>query len=521
MRERLKSLGLGVLCAWLIVSGLIGLWAVAPVMADGWFPRLSPNGQHVASGAGSLTVDGVDVGVRGWAPEWVSNTAFIYNAAQDGLRLFEIGRTATRALDPREFSETAGATTATGLLWAGRDPSTNTLQISDGRAVLNAGQPSLAEDGFLIFRVADDKIEPTACVQAAAWGDGRGQIFGFRRSDPAHTPANVTIPGRKHFRPVCIDTPTGPWLLTMTHTELLLHEFGGERGYLKVTGNDGNLHSHAVFRDDEFRVVFNDARGGLHRWTVKASDPRINLRGVVLPPPPPPPPQRKPEVPNRKSVVADVIKAHPEINSCDENSLDTGRALLIDWAAQRLNQSDPPATPIKLRGRDWSIRWGRKSRGEPSKDGKADRPNTDALTFLRADGRFEICDAISGGKPCGATWDCGKVLEQGENGYWAPPQLGPESNTPPPPPPPDCKAVSELLAIVRQDLTACRDETDHLRRLKANLDAQLQSVTRALAEANAEIVRLKTQPPPEATCLVEGPGWVRSLFGISCRVIVP
>ena len=119
--------------------------------------------------------------------------------------------------------------------------------------------------------------------------------------------------------------------------------------------------------------------------------------------------------PNELATVEAVIAAHPEIDTKDEDSLDKGRAVITDWAAQRLN---------KKYGK---VIWGRKSRGRPTADGKADRPNTDSLTYLRPDGLFEIYDIITGGSGK-ATWGpTEKVWKGGENGYWCPPQLGPES----------------------------------------------------------------------------------------------
>lgn len=118
------------------------------------------------------------------------------------------------------------------------------------------------------------------------------------------------------------------------------------------------------------------------------------------------------QAPDREAVVAAVIASHPTIDACDEASTDTGRALLVDWAAQRLNRDD---------GR---IRWGRKSRGAPD-NGIAVNPNTDAITFLRDDGRFEIYDVING-RTCTASWVGYGPFRQGENGWFAPPQCRPE-----------------------------------------------------------------------------------------------
>jgi hypothetical protein len=107
-----------------------------------------------------------------------------------------------------------------------------------------------------------------------------------------------------------------------------------------------------------------------------------------------------------------VREQHPHINPCEDS--EQGRGTLVDWAAQRLNK------------RDGVVRWGRKSRGEPH-DGVAVNPNTDGLTYLRTDGRFEIIDAFNGSPPCEATWHNYGSFAPGENGWWAPPQLPKET----------------------------------------------------------------------------------------------
>lgn len=159
------------------------------------------------------------------------------------------------------------------------------------------------------------------------------------------------------------------------------------------------------------------------------------------------------EAPNRMSVVADVIKAHPEIDTLDEDSLDKGRAAIVDWTAQRLNKAE---------GR---IVWGRKSRGRPNGH-QAVNPNTDGLTYLRSDGRFEIIDVIVGATGA-ANWENYGPFNPGENGWWAPPQLGPENGSaqpvpvpapppvpqPPAPPPVDLEPLRKEIAALRELVT--------------------------------------------------------------------
>jgi hypothetical protein len=171
--------------------------------------------------------------------------------------------------------------------------------------------------------------------------------------------------------------------------------------------------------------------------------------------------------PNKQAVVAQVITDHPEINACDE----AARGAIVDYAAQRLNAGIVPV-------------WGRKSRNHQGTD-----LNTDGLTFLRPDGKFEIYDAISGSAPCGATWDGFGPFAQGQNGFWVPPQLAPEGQTPPPPPPADTVTTAQLQAAIAQaraDLL--NDMNGALRELRASLEHDIaDNRGLSLAEVNTAL----------------------------------
>lgn len=113
-----------------------------------------------------------------------------------------------------------------------------------------------------------------------------------------------------------------------------------------------------------------------------------------------------PQAPNEFAVVQRVFAAHPEINRLSDDT----RGRLIDYVIAELG------------GRPW---------GRKSKNKEGTNLNTDGLTYLRTDGRYEIYDIIDGttGNP---SWDGGEPVVQGENGWWTPglPVDGP--SVPPP-----------------------------------------------------------------------------------------
>jgi hypothetical protein len=219
------------------------------------------------------------------------------------------------------------------------------------------------------------------------------------------------------------------------------------------------------------------------------------------------------EAPNKEGVVKAVMAAHPEIDRCDESSLDKGRALIVDWTAQRLNAEA---------GR---VVWGRKSRGRVV-NGKADRPNTDGLAFLRSDGRYEIYDVVSGSRPCNSTWGEHGPIVQGENGWWAPPQLGPER---PGTGGGGTGGGDEEEAELRARVAALETDVENLHRANADQAITIRQLTderehlrRVLA--NAESERDQARQELEALknreqCQISGPGWVRDLFRI--RLVCP
>ena len=217
------------------------------------------------------------------------------------------------------------------------------------------------------------------------------------------------------------------------------------------------------------------------------------------------------EAPRNEAVVQMVMDAHPEINSCDEDSLDKGRALLVDWVAQRLNAKA---------GR---VVWGRKSRGRPAADGTADRPNTDGLTYLREDGKFEIYDVVVGAPPCHASWEGHGPFAQGQNGWWAPPQLGKESGGGGGGTPTACAACEEarlkdqklaaqLVESLQRQLTEATDaitaKDNRISVLETDLDAEIKRS----AELRAMLDNVTNRPPPRCTA---------SIFGIKipCKII--
>ena len=472
---------------WLSIA--LTLLITSPAHADGWFPRVNGRGE-IASGAGTLTVKGQDRGT-GWSPRWIDDDTVVYNGGTSSV-ILNVTTGARTEVQPAYNNYAAGGGSWMAF-WAGNPI---TARRYAGANVVgewtNAGQPLVSPNGRWGYVTPYHDINKTVYVNGSPVARGviadvdltdRSLVYTVasgRYAREVYYVRDGAAPQRVNVfnweAPVGCEGPDATWILSVTQKGLAFRRAGATQGFY---WRGEYFNPDCRFVNGVFRIVSSSGRGALQILDVRGTEGQVNYANITddcvecdTTVAPPPVPDKKPGpvvfqflAPNRQAVVADVIRAHPEVNACDEDSLTKGRALIVDWVAQRLNKAE---------GR---VIWGRKSRGRPNGD-RADNPNTDGLTYLRPDGRFEIYDAIAGTSPCGSTWDGFGPFAQGENGYWAPPQLGPEGGTaptptPPPAPPPTptpsedprVKALEERVAGLERTLR----DTDA--RLSGRLDA--------------------------------------------------
>jgi hypothetical protein len=337
---------------------------------SGWYPKHTDDGRYLVTGAGELFVNGESLNVTGWQPTPFDGAWIVYNGGPGaGTVALNLDTGESEQVYPLELIELAGG----GGTWAGRDASRNAVIVSDGRVIENAGQPSISALGVLTYRTGDDRIEPSICRSALAWGDGRGRVLAEQFNVRGVT--DVTVGPAEH-RPVLLDTPEGAFVFCMAGTSLHLRPLFGSDGYEPpdvLTGNDRNINAHAVYADPRVLMAWQDTSGNLLEWSVLLTDPRKPL-GSVAPPPSTPTPE--PDVMDMPLNAWRVIEAmHAKFAHTfpqDEN----GARSFTEMVIQQLVFSDP------LGG--WC--WKRASEGRPaSKD----------CTARQIDGRFEGWDILS------------------------------------------------------------------------------------------------------------------------------
>lgn len=263
---------------------------------SGWFPRLSPSGQHVASGNGTLVIDGVERG-PGYGPKWISETHLLIAdgsnlvgyALNDGTRVV-VSTTGFVYFDVAPDGRWIGEHNATlywsdGGVWAGfatpAISATRWAALTHDTGSLYEGTGQGQNGSLLDLGCLEPRLLATLlCYRKSL------RIFGQR--DHGLPIVELTIPGEEHFWPVPVNINGEAWVLTNTNTgRLLLYPWGSTVGYVVATGITD--FADAKWTGNDVRVVWSNA-GILHDTRVDIRGPRVDLRPNIPAPVPVPTP---------------------------------------------------------------------------------------------------------------------------------------------------------------------------------------------------------------------------------------
>ncbi len=272
--------------------------------ANGWFPKFNPSGTHLASGSGSLSLDGSELGIVGWGPQWLSDTEIVFTDAHGSLAKYSITTGQIVTLQATGYNELA----AGGGKWAGWRP--DALQTSDGTSIEGAGDPTLNADGRLGYvdprgasmkRVIVDGQTYDACAcgelsisrTLAVWTHFVGPNAGtwFKVIGGLNAPQKVATPNpAEEYRPIAIDTPEGPWVGNHTQTGLIVRPASATDAHGYRYDNGGQAYyPDWVYRDGAILAAFSDQDGTLQTHAFPLSAPRVDLAAKPAPAPPPTP----------------------------------------------------------------------------------------------------------------------------------------------------------------------------------------------------------------------------------------
>jgi len=293
IREVSKMLTLLLLCGVL----------ATPAAANGWFPSWSPSGAHLVSGSGDLSLDGAPLGIVGWGPVFEGEGSFLFTDAASGLSRYTLATRQVTQVRATGFNEIA----AGGGVWAGWR--SDLIDTSVGSSFSGAGNPTVNQSGALAYVTPRAALvrqlviggmvaatcecgELNLARQVAVWTQFTAPA-GTWFQLPGDTPHKAAPPRDNEYRPIAIDTPSGPWVGNHTQTGLMLRRVSATDTHGYRFDNGGQAYYPAwVYRADLGAIVaaFSDQAGMLQTHVFPLDAPQVDLATLGAPPTSAPPP---------------------------------------------------------------------------------------------------------------------------------------------------------------------------------------------------------------------------------------
>lgn len=266
---------------------------------DGWFPRLNFNGD-VASGSSGIEFNGERITDFGHAPQFLSENEIVFLGQDDRLYQVTVGEQPVNLGGARMSFFSAGhgviARPEPGDIGLSVDPATgdvarliefngnnhdHSIRYQDRWVIEHAVVSDVrAYDNLLVFSRWTGKPH-----DRETWGsDNGGPIQNLR-----------VLHSSYEGRPIPFRTSEGPWVLFMTNTDLRLHPWNSNMGYIIHTGEDQNFNADVRFIRGKIHVVWNTARGELRQQFIDPTTTRQSVSTDVPLPEPSPKPDPKPD----------------------------------------------------------------------------------------------------------------------------------------------------------------------------------------------------------------------------------
>lgn len=248
----------------------------APMPVNGWFSRFSIDGD-IASGAGTIVVNGRTVSGRGHGPKWrVSGKELIFQGYGDRMFLQILPDPPIQYSDTPVYIYAAGAgriyNCGAGEIGCDVDPYVGSAAVvvehgmnNLDRSIFLEGQP-LVQHEF----VNDVRVSKGFVVWRHFEKNTQGYIFGKR------VDLSVTRNGWEGC-PVPIWVGDEPWLLFQTNTDLRIRPIALDAGFIIATGENNNLHPDALYHNGLIKVVWNDFEGKQYQVGIDPAMPKSRV----------------------------------------------------------------------------------------------------------------------------------------------------------------------------------------------------------------------------------------------------
>lgn len=283
-----------------------------PTNGNGWAPQLSPDGCHLASGLGTIWLDGRPLGT-GWHPVWVTPTRLVFDGTRgdgtEGLMQAEAPFTSiTEVTAPAVFNTLGGITevdAANGVFAVYHAADDYPVVTSTGARFPGRIAPAVSEaDGAIAMNSRDDKtvylvvngvesvihVEPMAASDVDIQGDwvvwsafvpGGRKTHALRRSTGDKPDVTASTRANEFF-PILVPVGGDMWLLNYDGggalpDRLYLRPIDSTEVFLLAQGDVRLPTARYHPPSNRIRVAWADAMGATHLAEVDPSGTRAPL----------------------------------------------------------------------------------------------------------------------------------------------------------------------------------------------------------------------------------------------------
>jgi hypothetical protein len=257
---------------------------------SGWFPRLSIDAWHTASGDTTIDVDLVQISPDGTSPVWLNSTTILYGRNSDGaLMQWSIWNTApTPVSGPTSVG--GNVIGAGGGRWAISRTDPPRIIFDNGQVLNGFVNPAFSDDGSAYAYLAQSNnalylngqpIDNRACMnprfgsETLCW-ETNATIWGI--TTPGQPMTGLTIPGLQQYKPVPIWTGTSLLVMSHTDTNVIMQKWGSTQGWVVYDSITDGPQDARAFDCDHVRCVWSVNGVAQERIISINVQPTVNLQ---------------------------------------------------------------------------------------------------------------------------------------------------------------------------------------------------------------------------------------------------
>jgi hypothetical protein len=258
---------------------------------SGWFPRLSLDAWHLASGDTTIDVDLVQISADGTSPVWLNpTTTILYGRNSDGMLMqWSIWNSAPT---PVSGATAIGGNVigAGGGRWAVSRTDPPRIIFDNGQVQNGFVNPAFSDSGLAFACLAqsnnalylnNQQVDGRPCQnprfgsETLCW-ETNATIWGI--TTPGQPMIGLTIPGLRQYKPVPIWTGTSLLVMSHTDTNVILQKWGTTEGWVVYPATTDGPQDARPFDANHVRCVWSVQGVSQERIISINQQPTVNLQ---------------------------------------------------------------------------------------------------------------------------------------------------------------------------------------------------------------------------------------------------